>query len=166
MDVPGGSVVKNPPDNAGNMGSIPVSWRSPGESKDNSLQYSCLPEKSHGQRNLEGYSPWCCKGVGHDWVKKQQHICIAIYIYICVCVCMCVCVCVCVCIIFCCFLLVNLKMFLLGFSSSILILKSMWQADLAKMTLLDMLFFISTRIMKRTSRSPCLFEHAVRPACS
>ena len=31
-----------------------------------------LPEKSHGQRSLEGYSPWGCKGVGHNFVTKQQ----------------------------------------------------------------------------------------------
>ena len=42
---PGGSVVKNPPDNAGasgDVGSIPGSGRSPGGGSDNSLQYSCL----------------------------------------------------------------------------------------------------------------------------
>ena len=38
-------MVKNPPVNAGNagdMGSIPESGRSPGEGNGNSLQYSCL----------------------------------------------------------------------------------------------------------------------------
>ena len=38
-------VVKNPPDNAGNIrdtGSIPESGRSPGEGNGNPLQYSCL----------------------------------------------------------------------------------------------------------------------------
>ena len=39
---PGGSVVKNPPANAGVMGSIPKSGRSPGEGNGNLLQYSCL----------------------------------------------------------------------------------------------------------------------------
>ena len=39
---PGGSVVKNPPANAGDTGSIPGSGRSPGEGNDNPLQYSCL----------------------------------------------------------------------------------------------------------------------------
>ena len=33
-----------------------------------------LPGKSHGQRSLEGYSPWCCKRVGHDLVTEQQYI--------------------------------------------------------------------------------------------
>ena len=57
---PGGSVVKNPPANAGDTGdsgSIPGLGRSPGGGNGNSLQYSCL-EKSHGQRNLAGYSLW------------------------------------------------------------------------------------------------------------
>ena len=39
---PGGSVVKNPPANAGNAGSIPGSGRSPEEENGNPLQYSCL----------------------------------------------------------------------------------------------------------------------------
>ena len=39
---PGGSVVKNPPINAGDVGLIPGSGRSPGEGNDNPLQYSCL----------------------------------------------------------------------------------------------------------------------------
>ena len=35
-------MVKNPPANAGDMGSIPGSGRSPGELNGNPLQYSCL----------------------------------------------------------------------------------------------------------------------------
>ena len=42
MVFPGGSVVKNPPANAGDAGSIPGWGRSPGEGNGNSLQYSCL----------------------------------------------------------------------------------------------------------------------------
>ena len=38
----GGSVVKNPPVNAGDVGSIPGSGRSPGEGNGGPLQYSCL----------------------------------------------------------------------------------------------------------------------------
>ena len=45
--------------NAGDLGSIPGSGRTPGEGHGNPLQYSCL-ENSHGQRSLEGYSPWGC----------------------------------------------------------------------------------------------------------
>ena len=39
---PGGSVVKNLPANAGDMGLNPESGRSPGEGNDNPLQYSWL----------------------------------------------------------------------------------------------------------------------------
>ena len=39
---PGGSVVKNPPANAGDLDLIPGSGRSSGEGNDNPLWYSCL----------------------------------------------------------------------------------------------------------------------------
>ena len=39
---PGGSVVKNPPASARDVGSIPGSGRSPGEGNGNPLQYSYL----------------------------------------------------------------------------------------------------------------------------
>ena len=42
MGFPGGSVVKNPPPNAGDTGSIPVLGRSPGKGNGNPLRYSCL----------------------------------------------------------------------------------------------------------------------------
>ena len=42
MGLPGGSVTKNPPANAGDAGLIPGSGRYPGEENDNPLQYSCL----------------------------------------------------------------------------------------------------------------------------
>ena len=45
MGFPGGSVVKNPPADAGDtrdVGSVSGSGRSPGEGNDNPLQYSCL----------------------------------------------------------------------------------------------------------------------------
>ena len=35
-------VIKNPPANAGDLGSIPGLGRSPGEGDSNPLQYSCL----------------------------------------------------------------------------------------------------------------------------
>ena len=40
--VPGGSVVKNPPANAGDASSSPGWGRSPGEGNGNPLQRSCL----------------------------------------------------------------------------------------------------------------------------
>ena len=45
LGFPGGTVVKNPPANAGDtgdMGSIPGSGRSPGIGNGNPLQYTCL----------------------------------------------------------------------------------------------------------------------------
>ena len=54
----GGSVVKNPSANAGDIrgaGLIPGSRRSPGGSNGNPLQYSCL-ENRHGQRSLASYT--------------------------------------------------------------------------------------------------------------
>ena len=42
MDFPGGSVIKNPPANAGDVGLIPESGRSPGEGNGNPLQYVYL----------------------------------------------------------------------------------------------------------------------------
>ena len=42
MCFPGGSVVKNLPANAGDVGLIPGQEESPGEGIGNALQYSCL----------------------------------------------------------------------------------------------------------------------------
>ena len=42
LGFPGGSVVKNPPANAGDVGLISGSGRSPGEGTGNPFQYSCL----------------------------------------------------------------------------------------------------------------------------
>ena len=64
----GDSVVKNPPANAEDSGSIPGSGRSPGEGNDNQLQYS-FSGKSHGQRSLAGYSPW-----GHKELDTTQQL--------------------------------------------------------------------------------------------
>ena len=54
---PGGSVVKNPPANAGDMGLIPGLGRSPRGGNGEPILV-LLPGKSHGQRSLAGYSPW------------------------------------------------------------------------------------------------------------
>ena len=42
FSFPGGSVVKNLPDNIGNVSSIPGLERYPGEGNGNLLQYFCL----------------------------------------------------------------------------------------------------------------------------
>ena len=67
---PCGSDSKESTNNAGDLGSIPGLWRSLGGGHGNPLQYSCL-ENSHGQRSLEGYSPWGHR-VRHDWVTKHS----------------------------------------------------------------------------------------------
>ena len=51
-DFLGGSMVNNPPTNAGDVGLIPGSGIS-AEGNGNQLQYSC-----HGQRSLVGSRPW------------------------------------------------------------------------------------------------------------
>ena len=48
IGFPGGAVVKNPPANAGDTGSIPGLGRSPGKGNGNSLQYSCLENPMDG----------------------------------------------------------------------------------------------------------------------
>ena len=59
---PGGSEVKNPPANAGDVGSIPGSGRSPGGGHGNPLQYSCLENPM---------DRWACQatvhGVAESW---------------------------------------------------------------------------------------------------
>ena len=64
-------MVKNPPANAGEAASIPGLGRSPGEDNGNPTPVF-LPEEFHGQRSLEGYSPWGHKSVGHNSGTKQQ----------------------------------------------------------------------------------------------
>ena len=57
---PSGSVGKDSDHNAGDLGSIPGSGRSPAEGNGNPLQYF-LPGEFHGQRSLVGYGPWSHK---------------------------------------------------------------------------------------------------------
>ena len=58
------SVVKNPPDNAGDAGLIPGSGRSPRVGKGNPLQHSCLEstmaEESGGLQSMGSQK------IGHD----------------------------------------------------------------------------------------------------
>ena len=59
MGFPGGTVVKNPPANAGvtrEAGSIPELGKSPGEGNGNPLQYSCL-ENSVDRGAIDRDSP-------------------------------------------------------------------------------------------------------------
>ena len=56
---PGGSDGKESACNAGSPGSVPGSGRSSAEGWQSTPVF--LPGKSHGQRNLVGYSPWSQK---------------------------------------------------------------------------------------------------------
>ena len=67
-EFPGGSVVKNPPSNAGDVGSIPGLGRSPGEGSGNPLQYSCLESSmDRGLLSIES------QRVRHNWT--HTHAC-------------------------------------------------------------------------------------------
>ena len=68
----GGSMVKNPPANAGDLGSILGSRRSLEQAMAPIPVF--LPVISHRQRSPAGYSPWDHKRVRHDLATKQQHI--------------------------------------------------------------------------------------------
>ena len=71
LGFPGGSVVKNPPTNAGiDMGSIPQLGQSPGEGNGNPLQYSRLEipriEEPGGLQSMG------LQTVRHNLATKQQ----------------------------------------------------------------------------------------------
>ena len=55
----GGSDSNESVHNGRDLGSIPGFGKFPGEGNGKPLL--CLPEKSHGQRSLVGYRPWCAK---------------------------------------------------------------------------------------------------------
>ena len=70
LNVPGGSVVKNPPANAGYLGSILMQGRYPGEINGNPLQYSCLgnpwTEEPGGLQSMG------LQRAGHNIASEQQ----------------------------------------------------------------------------------------------
>ena len=57
MGLLGGLEGKESTYNEGDLSLIPALGRSPRRGHGNPLQYSCL-ENLHGQRSLEGQSPW------------------------------------------------------------------------------------------------------------
>ena len=57
LEFLGGPDGKESACNAGDLGSIPGSVRSPGEGNGNPIPVF-LPGKSHGWRSLASYSPW------------------------------------------------------------------------------------------------------------
>ena len=63
-------MVKNPPANARDVGSIPGLGRSPGEGNGNPLQHSCLgnpTDRGAWQATVHGVAR-----VGHDLVTKEK----------------------------------------------------------------------------------------------
>ena len=73
LGFPSGSDGKESACNAVDLGSIPGLRRSPGGGHGKPLQYSCL-ENPHGQRSLEGYSPWGLKESDvTEWQSTAQH---------------------------------------------------------------------------------------------
>ena len=72
---PGGSVVKNPPANAGDADSIPGLGRSPGGGHGNPLQYSCLEnpmDRGTWQAAVHGVSKsWTWL---NDWALTRVHL--------------------------------------------------------------------------------------------
>ena len=64
------SVVKKPPANAGDLGSILGLGRNSGEGNGNALQYSCLGNTTD-RRRLAGYSPW---GICHSSQKRRIYM--------------------------------------------------------------------------------------------
>ena len=65
MDFPNGAVVKNPPANARETGSIPGSRRSPGEGNGNPLWYFCLG-------NPTDRGVW--QATAHGLAKSQEQL--------------------------------------------------------------------------------------------
>ena len=63
-------MVKHLSANAGDTSSVLGSGRFPRE--DGNPHPIYLPGKFHGQRSLEGYSPWGPKRMGHEYSTKQQ----------------------------------------------------------------------------------------------
>ena len=74
MGFPDGSAVKNPPANAGDVGSIPGLERSPGGGNSNPLQYSCLenPMDRRVCLRLARSSSIEWKRAGHDSATEQH----------------------------------------------------------------------------------------------
>ena len=67
LDFPGGSDGKASAYNAGDLGSIPGSGRSPGEGNGNPLQYSCL------ENAMDGGAWWVTvHGVAKSWTRLSD----------------------------------------------------------------------------------------------
>ena len=72
MHFPGGSEVKNLPANAGDMGLIPESGRSPGEGNGYSLQFTCLGNP--GTEEPGRLQSMGSQRIVHGLVSKEQFL--------------------------------------------------------------------------------------------
>ena len=81
MGFPGGSVVKNLPANARDVGSIPRLGRSPGRGNSNPLQCSCWD-------NPIDRGPWWATvhGVTKSWTWLSTRAFMCVYLCMCVCI--------------------------------------------------------------------------------
>ena len=77
LSFPGGSDGKASAYNAGDLGLIPGSGRSPGWRKCQPTPV-CLPGKSHGWSSLAGYSPW---GLKESEMTELLHFHFSWYIF-------------------------------------------------------------------------------------
>ena len=67
LGFPGGLEVKASASNAGDLGSIPGTGRSPGEGNGNPLQYSCL------ENPMDGGAWWATvHGVAKSWTRLSD----------------------------------------------------------------------------------------------
>ena len=72
LGLPGGSAVKNPPANAGDMGLIPGLRRFPGGGNGNPLQYTCL------ENPMDRGAWWVTVHGGHKESAMTEHICTSV----------------------------------------------------------------------------------------
>ena len=76
MGFPGGSEVKASASNAGDLGSIPGSGRSPGEGNGSPLQDSCL------ENPMDRGAWWATvHGVAKSWTRLSNLTNLTIYIF-------------------------------------------------------------------------------------
>ena len=82
LGFPGGSAVKNPPANTGDMGSIPRPGRSPGGGNGNLLYYSCLDnprDRGAWQATVHGVTKshmWFSDWLNNNNNKQQYVLCL------------------------------------------------------------------------------------------
>ena len=72
LGLPGGSAVKNPPANVGDVGLIPGLRRFPGGGNGNPLQYSCL------ENPMDRGAWWATVHGGHKESEMTEHACTSV----------------------------------------------------------------------------------------